>query len=392
MPTARVRLLMADTVHCVIRHGSDLLVRDGSIPTATGDDLESAIGDALSDLCLTDACELVRVGDAVAGGRPCLFDCSARTDGEWVSPPDLDPEGWRIYEVVGPTVETVRDDRSHGAAAVSVRALEVLRDRAVAAMRDRELDDGDAADGAWDDLVTVAERLLEARPAMAVVENRINRAMTSASEDRTASALARAASEGLDRAWNADRQAAREAATLLGDRVLTLSRSGTVVEAIREANVESVTVLESRPGNEGVGVAERLATDGFDVTLTFDGRVAGVLGNVDTVLVGADSVLADGTVVNKVGTHTTAVVAGRYGVPVYAVAATDKVRVGRADLSEEDRSSLYEGSTDLTLLAGIFEEVPAELFAGIVTEAGVLDERETERVAEEHERRAEWRR
>ncbi|WP_331236101.1 translation initiation factor eIF-2B [Natronorarus salvus] len=377
---------MADTVHPVIRHRSELLLRDGSIPTATGEDLESAIGDALSELGLADACELVRVGDPIVGGRPCLFDCTTRTDGEWVSPADLDPEGWAVYEVVGPTVETVRDDRSHGAAYVSVRALEVLRDRAVAAGR------GNGGDEGWGDLVSVAERLLDARPTMAVVENRIDRAMAAASEGQTSGALLRAATEELDRAWDADRRAAREAAALLGDRVLTLSRSGTVFEAIRKASVESAVVLESRPGNEGVGVAERLASEGLDVTLTFDGRVAGVLGDADTVLVGADSVLADGTVVNKVGTHTAAVVAERYDVPVYAVAATDKVRVGPVDLEEGNRSALYEGSAALTVLAEIFEEVPPELFVGVVTEEGVLDERAIERVAEEHKRRAQWRR
>ena len=383
---------MTDTVHTVVRHRSDLLVREGAIPTATGEDLESAIGAALSELGLADACDLVRVGDPVEGGRPCLFDCVRRVDGEWRRPTDLEGSDWAIYETVGPTVETVRDDRTHGAAYVSVRALEVLRDRAVAGMRDREPDDGDAADEAWDDLVPVAERLLAARPAMAVVENRVNRAMASASGEETGRAVARAASEGIERAWDADGRAAREAAALLGDRVLTLSRSGTVLSALGEADVESVVVLESRPGGEGVGVAERLAEEGLDVTLTFDGRVAGVLGDVDTVLVGADTVRADGTVVNKVGTHTAAVVAGRYDVPVYAVAATDKVRVGEVDLEEGDPSALYDGPADLTLLAAPFEEVPPEPFAGIVTEEGVLDERAIERVAADHERRADWRR
>ena len=382
---------MTDTVHTVVRHRSDLLVREGAIPTVTGEDLESAIGDALSELGLADACDLLRVGDSVGGGRPCLFDCSRRVDGEWLPPTDLEGSDWAIYEAVGPTVETVRDDRSHGAAYVSVRAIEVLRDRAVAARRADERGEG-SRDESWEELTSVAEHLLGARPAMAVVENRVNRVMASASEEETGRAVERAASEALDRAWDADRRAAREAASLLGDRVLTLSRSGTVFEAIREASVESVVVLESRPGGEGVGVAERLAEEGLDVTLTFDGRVAGVLGDVDTVLVGADTVRADGTVVNKVGTHTAAVVAGRYDVPVYAVAATDKVRVGEVDLEEGDPSALYDGPADLTLLAAPFEEVPPEPFAGIVTEEGVLDERAIERVAADHERRADWRR
>ena len=95
---------------------------------------------------------------------------------------------------------------------------------------------------------------------------------------------------------------------------------------IREVDPEVVFVAESRPGGEGVAVAESLA-DEVPVTLCPDAAVAHLLGRgaVDRVLVGADTVLADGSVVNKVGTRAAALAAARERVPVHAVAARDKV-------------------------------------------------------------------
>jgi translation initiation factor 2B subunit (eIF-2B alpha/beta/delta family) len=214
-----------------------------------------------------------------------------------------------------------------------------------------------------------------------------------------------------------------------GPLVATLSRSGTVVDALVGAEA-AVLIGESRPAREGVGVAERLADAGLDVTLTTDaalpalvaragrdGRPAGesseaagevptrevpvpeeatvderdATRQVDVVLVGADAVLADGSVVNKTGTFATALAAARAGVPVYVVAARDKVRPDERRTTEASPpESVYDGPAAIRVDAPTFDWTPAEVVDGVVTEDGLVATDDVAAVAAEHRRTAAW--
>ena len=394
---------------------------------AEGDPDAAAREEIAEETGLLDACTLVRAGepfefeDADAGGEdgggkhwvvhPFLFDCERReadtdwetTEYEWVSPTEIPrresvPNLWTSYERVAPTVEQVAEDDEHGSAYLSVRALEVLRDRAgllaargEAAAENRNGKKGDADDD-WSELTELAEHLLAARPSMAALANRVNRAMAEAAEERTPRAVEASAREGIERASRVDERAAATAADrIAGERVLTLSRSGTVLSALDAA--ERVFVAESRPAREGVGVAEELADD-CEVTLHTDAAMARVLAaeDVDAVVVGADAVLPDGRVVNKTGTRVAALAAAREGVPAYAVAATDKVRTDAAvHLEEGEREEVYDGEAELEVLNPTFDVTPADCVAGVVTERGVLDAGDVADVAEELRELGKWR-
>jgi translation initiation factor 2B subunit (eIF-2B alpha/beta/delta family) len=357
----------------------------GAVADHAGGDPEATAREVIQEA--SDAASFVRTGesfdsedgDAHRVVHPSLFDCDSRavetndetTDSEWVSPTEIRrretvPDLWKAYERVAPTVGTVEGDADHGSAYLSVRALEVLRDCAgVLATTDGE---------GWDDLAALARDLREARPSMVVIENRINRAMTEAG--RTPEGVEQAAREDIERAFAVDGAAAGAAADLLTGTVLTLSRSSTVLDALRQADVERVVVAESRPACEGVGVAEALADgDGPQVTLVTDAAVAHVLAEhpVDGVLVGADTILADGSILNKVGTRSAAIAAAHENVPMYAVAANDKIATD-ADARFEDGASeaVYDGDGDLDVLNPTFDRTPPELLT-VVTEDGPLD-------------------
>ncbi|MEM4780479.1 MAG: initiation factor 2B-like protein [Halalkalicoccus sp.] len=335
---------------------------------------------------------LVRAGEPVAieGSRlhPFLFDVAdggvTEHETRWIHPPDLRDEApsgrWRTYRAIAPTVESVRGDGTHGSAYLSLRALEVLRDR--------------ASEGAhWSALVEFASDLLAARPSMAALGNRTNRAICAASGDESPEALERAARTEIDRAVDADDRAATRAAEFVEGTVLTLSRSGTVREALLSGDPDRVVVLESRPDREGIGVATDLVeafAGEVAVTVTLDAAVAHVMPAVDAVLVGADTVLADGSVVNKVGTRTAAVAAAREGVPVRAVAATDKISTATDPILESvDRTAITDDDR-LDVDCPLFDRTPPELVDGVITEEGVLDGEGIERLAAEHARRARW--
>ncbi len=344
--------------------------------------------------------------------HPYLFDCDDRgielseehDAAEWIPPTEIladdretVPELWTAYERVAPTVRSIAADDEHGAAYLSVRALEVLRDRARLLVAERDEFGADPG-GERDELAELASRLLEARPSMAVLRNRVNRAMAEAETAETdpgAPAVLESALSTIDRALEADADAAANAADRLEGGVATLSRSGTVLEALETGEPARVFVAESRPAREGISVAETLSEtiDGA-VTVHTDAAAAHVLASedIDRVVVGADTVLPDGSVVNKTGTRTLAVAAAREGIPVSVVAATDKVST-REDVNLEsgDRSAVYDGDAAIDALNPTFDVTPADCVTEIVTERGALAPAEIEAVAAELRDLGAWR-
>ena len=437
-------------VTCFLRNRGEVLVirRSDAVGTYPGrwggisgyveedpggeDPAETARREIAEETGLLDAVTLTRRGEPLTvvdeeyrfRVHPFLFDCADRgvepneeiDRFRWTAPTtmlDMEtvPSLWETYRRIAPTVETVAGDDTSGSAAISIRALEVLRDRAGefahgvgddVGIDDENGDEHEDEAAGWDDCVALANALLDARPSMAALGNRIHRVMDEAVDARTATAVERAARNEIDRAFAADEQAAANAAERCrGASVLTLSRSGTVLDALRTGEPASVTVLESRPNCEGVGVAESLADAGIDATLTIDAAVSHLLAErpQDLVLVGADTVFPDGSVVNKVGTRTTAVAADHAGVPVFAVAATDKVSSfdGSAtdeltDLEPGDPDAVYGGDRTISVDYPTFDVTPSSLVTGVITERGVLAGTELAEVATEHERRRGWNR
>lgn len=261
------------------------------------------------------------------------------------------------YAAVGPSVETVAEDDEHGSAYIAARALEVLRDT--------------AATETFDEAREKARELIEARPSMDVVGNRVARAADADTVEELEKKAHRAISEG----YRADEKAAENAAGRLvdADHVVTVSRSGTVAATLERFD-GSVAVAESLPGGEGVGFAEEV--DGG--TVVPDACVPDAVRGTDAVVVGADSVLPDGTAVNKVGSLAAALAAGRFGVPFLVVASVDKVSP-----DDEVRNEYLEYNGERV---PVFEEVPADLIE-LVTEDGVMGSDEVREHADEHARR-----
>jgi translation initiation factor 2B subunit (eIF-2B alpha/beta/delta family)/8-oxo-dGTP pyrophosphatase MutT (NUDIX family) len=398
-------------VTCFLRHGTEVLLVqrsdaagglwDGVSADAEGDPEAAARSAIDEEVGLLEPATFVRTADPLVVQdhergtpyhvHPFLFDCEATgvepnddiAATEWVQPPEIRtrdtvPDLWRTYRAIAPSVESVAGDTDHGSAYVSLRALEVLRDTAA----DAAANDGDAA--------AVLERaadLRTARSAMGVVRNRLDRVLAEADGDTDPPTAVDCAAVACERALAVDDEAAAAAADRVGDRVLTLSRSGTVLQALGRADPEAVFVAESRPAREGVGVAEALADDGLDVTLCVDAAVAHVAATeaVDTVLVGADSVLADGTVVNKVGTRPAALAAADVGADCYAVCATDKVVPDSAvDPEPGPPDAVQATPARVAVRNPTFEATPPGHFTGIVTEAGVLSPADVAAIAADH--------
>ncbi|WP_086887444.1 NUDIX domain-containing protein [Natrarchaeobaculum aegyptiacum] len=315
------------------------------------------------------------------------------------------PALWTAYERVAPTVRSITADDTHGAAWLSIRALEVLRDRAGLLVSERAEYRADPA-GEREELAALAGRLLEARPAMAVLRNRVNRVMGRAESeagsgegaaDADAPAVLTVALETIDRAVDADEQAATTASDRIDGTVLTLSRSGTVLAALERAAPSRIYVAESRPAREGIDVAERLAsvsTVDAPITVCTDAAIAHVLGReaVSRVVVGADAIQPDGSVVNKTGTRAAAIAADSAGVPVTVVAASDKISTREGvNLESGSREAVYDGEAAVDVVNPTFDVTPADCVAEIVTEDGVIEPSDVATVAEKLRALEGWR-
>jgi len=229
-----------------------------------------------------------------------------------------------------------------------------------------------------------ARRLAEGRPtmlALAQVAGLLVESAASAPPGEDVEALRRrvqAAARRVTEGWEAaSERIAAHARRLLPATLLTHSYSASVVAALRARQPDRVVVCESRPLLEGRATARELAAAGIAVTLVTDAQGPLFLSEVQAVLVGADGVLADGSVVNKVGTYSLALAARDAVLPFYVACESLKIS-HRQEWSESD---IEEGDPAEVLpdaIGGVtprnlyFERTPASLVTAIITEEGVF--------------------
>jgi translation initiation factor eIF-2B subunit delta len=302
------------------------------------------------------------------------------------------------------TLARVRVDREHGASWLAREAALALAAAAASALQQNAGPDADFVQAAaW--LRAGARNLARARPSMAALATTVahicaagwppHRAASAAHEDpaATRAALARvqAAAEQMAAAWDTSVHAiAAHARPLLRGVVFTHSRSGTVEQALTEltgvpSELRGVIVTQSHPGDEGVATARALASAGLPVTLVADAAVGLMVGEAKCVALGADSVRADGSVVNKVGSYPLALAAHAAGVPVYALCETLKVAPEGWPLALEEmdpKELLPKPVAGVAVRNVYFDLTPAFAITAFVTEQGVLRPEEVRPLAQ----------
>ena len=243
-----------------------------------------------------------------------------------------------------------------------------------------------------DQLHAAARRLIAARPSMAAVANTAARIWLAATDAQGAGAsegeaLAALHAEATHLAalWEDAARAIGNAATpaLSSGTLYTHSRSGTVERVLARLAAERATagqpaaivVSASYPGFEGRAAAAGLAQAGWSVTLVADAACGIFVSETAAVVCGADSVLADGRVVNKVGTYPLALVARAASVPFYVLCETLKIAAPGFPLALErmpPAEILPAPIAGVTALNPYFDITPAADVTAIFTERGRL--------------------
>jgi methylthioribose-1-phosphate isomerase len=165
---------------------------------------------------------------------------------------------------------------------------------------------------------------------------------------------------------------------------------GTALAPIRTAFGQGrpihVLVDETRPFLQGARLtAWELKQAGIPLTLITD-NMAGFLmrrGEVDCIIVGADRIVANGDVANKIGTYSLAVLARAHGIPFYVAAPSSTIDLSLAHgdlipIEERPASEVTHLGGQLIAPVGVeaahpaFDITPNELVSAIITESGVI--------------------
>ena len=253
------------------------------------------------------------------------------------------------------------------------------------------------SDAAIQTVHATARRLADSRPSMAAIANtaaRIWSAGLSSTQEASGGGRLRAMAneaQRLQRYWGEiDPKFTLRAQPFLGGTLYTHSRSGTVeavLLALARSSAEQrrIVVGESRPGGEGVGLAQLLAAAGWDVTLVADSACGLRIARVDAVVIGADSIRSDGSVVNKVGSYPLALVACANSKPLYVVSESLKIAPPELPLQLESLppETLVDGTiAGVTVDAVAFDVTPSDLIASVITEDGILTLPEIQRLSD----------
>jgi translation initiation factor 2B subunit (eIF-2B alpha/beta/delta family) len=140
-----------------------------------------------------------------------------------------------------------------------------------------------------------------------------------------------------------------------------------------------VRVTESRPNNDGLITAKRLADLGVPVDVSIDACIPDLLRDADLMIGGAEAITMEGSAICKTGTYLAALTACEFGVPFYILADTMKFDVSSMygfqpkfdPIIRNDFLDLADES-DIHISGHLFDSTPAELIRSVVTERGII--------------------
>ncbi|RLE83070.1 MAG: S-methyl-5-thioribose-1-phosphate isomerase [Thermoprotei archaeon] len=253
------------------------------------------------------------------------------------------------------------------------------------------------------ELLSACETLWRTRPtarnlfwAIERMKNIINKEYSSTQDLKDA--IIKEALKILEEDIETNRRLGKIGSKLLedGDTVLTHCNAGALATAgygtalgVIRAAIESgkhikVVATETRPLLQGARLTcFELMYDGIDVTLITDNMVGYVIskGLVDKIIVGADRILKDGHVINKIGTYTIACVAHTHKVPFYVAAPLStfdlKSKVEEVIIENRDPSEVTTirgvkiAPKGIKVLNPAFDITPPDKVSAIITEKGI---------------------
>lgn len=168
-----------------------------------------------------------------------------------------------------------------------------------------------------------------------------------------------------------------------GDVIMTHCNSNCAISIIKTAFKQGkhieVYVTESRPMDQGLISARQLLKAGVPTTLIVDSAVRHFIRDIDKVIVGADSIAANGAVINKIGTSQLALAAHEARVLFFVAAESYKFHpgtlVGRlVEIEEREPNEIVNPKRfpGVRIRNPVFDVTPPDYIDLIITERGIV--------------------
>jgi translation initiation factor eIF-2B subunit delta len=164
-------------------------------------------------------------------------------------------------------------------------------------------------------------------------------------------------------------------------KIMLISYSSTILSLLKKNNNQNflIYILESRPLCEGKNVAEILSSS-FETHLIIDAAMGKFIKDIDFVLVGIDSILKNGSIVNKIGTYPLACIAKEHKKEVFGVGDSFKYNLKshfNHKISIEDKpiNEVYDRKIPNELFKVhnyYFDITPPQFISGIISDLGTL--------------------
>jgi ribose 1,5-bisphosphate isomerase len=167
--------------------------------------------------------------------------------------------------------------------------------------------------------------------------------------------------------------------------VMTHCHSSVVTGILKEAKRQGKHYLkvintETQPKLQGRKTANELIEAGIEVIHVVDSAMRWAVNHfeVDLILIGADSITSEGTVLNKIGSRLLALVAHEEHVPFYVASSLLKYNpVSQFGILEKiemrDEKEIWDKAPKgIKILNPAFETVSRRYIDGLITEAGIF--------------------
>ena len=265
----------------------------------------------------------------------------------------------------------ISENKSDGAGALALRGLDAL-EAAAQSLPARP-------SAALAKVSKLAAKIADLRPSMGAIGSQavmlVARFANTIPLERTASiALLKAISKEREMLGHANATISSIALKEIGKGGVYVSCSWSMaaMRALVALKADRIYIGAGYPMQDGLRASGWLSARGCNVEVIPDGALSTVVKDADAVVVGADQILADGTVINRSSTFLLALAANYYKVPFWVLCQRIKLS-GFSDVEiEESSESLGNVPQDVTVKSPVFDKTPASLITGIITETGKI--------------------
>lgn len=267
-------------------------------------------------------------------------------------------------------LKSLEEDSVHGAVYLTLEALNILKEEAE---RSPTFDE---------EFEAIINEISQTHEEMASINNVMSDILTQTKgKELPKDKMIEIIAQEIQRVKNRENKTVENLAKKIIDyqKIMTISASGTILKAFKQIPQKlrkqmEVYVLESRPLFEGKQQAKKLVKEGLNVCLLVDAAMGFYIENIETVVMGADTIFPDGSAINKIGSMPLALLANYYNIPLFVAASSNKL----SSLPAEKHHNLIknrpkgevidESITGLEVKNIYFEFIPAELITEIISE------------------------